>query len=94
MIKEKEGFKYSLKEFEGYKFRAKFVAEDKKGKQVVNTDIYTDNTNRSDVAIILCLSAEKKNHIINKKHTGLIEWTSKEQDDIADKFIEETLKDI
>jgi len=93
-MKKKNGFWYSLKEFTGYKFRAKFVAEDKEGKQVINTDIYTDNEDRSDVSIILCLSAEKKGLVINRHWTGLINWSSKEQDDEAARFINDTLKDI
>jgi len=94
MIKEKEGFKYSLKEFEGYKFRAKFVAEDKKGKQVVNTDIYTDNPSRSDVSSVLILSAKKRGLKATTICTGLINWSSKEQDDMSSKFITEFLNDL
>lgn len=94
MIKIKNGFKYSLKEFEGYKYRAKFVAEDKMGNQVINTDIYTDNEDRQDVAIMLCLRAEEKGYVINKHWTGLVHWVSKKQDDLATVFIEETLKGI
>lgn len=94
MIKEKNGFKYSTEEFEGYKFRVKFIAENKEGYQQVNTDVYTDNTNREEVTEILCNSAKKKNLITSRHWTGVVGWTTKEQDDLTAKFIEETLKDI
>tara|TARA_R110000851_G_scaffold85491_1_gene185922 strand:- start:294 stop:578 length:285 start_codon:yes stop_codon:yes gene_type:complete len=93
MVKIKNGFKYSLKEFKGYKFRAKFVAEDQNGKQVINTDVYTDNINKKEVAAILCDSAIKKNYVVDRFYTGVVNWTTKEQDDHTIKFLDEFLKD-
>lgn len=93
MIKIKNGFKYSLKEFEGYKYRAKFIAEDEKGNQVINTDIYTDNEDRQEVSNLLCSSAKEKGYVVNRHWTGLVHWTLKEQDKHASKFLDEFLKD-
>ncbi|MFT6125818.1 MAG: hypothetical protein ACJAVA_000260 [Flavobacteriaceae bacterium] len=94
MVKIKNGFRYSLKEFKGYKFRAKFVAEDKKGNQVINTDIYTDNFDKKEVETIVCDNIIKQGHVVDKFYTGLVNWSSKEQDDLTTVLIQETLKHI
>ena len=94
-IRTKNGFRYSYKPFDGYKYRAKFVAEDEGGTQIFNRDIYTDNEDRREVAQILSLKAEKEfNWVINTPLTGLINWASKEQDEHTNKFLDDILKDI
>jgi len=94
MIKIKDGFQYSLTEFDDYKYRAKFVATHSDGSDSVNTDVYTDNPSRSDVTSILILSAQKMGLNATTICTGLINWSSKEQDDIAGEFINEFLNGI
>ena len=96
MIKEKEGYKYSLKPFDGCLFRAKIVLEMKDGKQEHNTDVYTDNPNRDDVEYILMGAMLNKydSKDIFMVVSGVVHWSSKEQDEATSKFIEETLKDL
>lgn len=95
MIKEKEGYRYSLKPFDGYLFRAKFVLEMQDGKQEHNTDVYTDNTDRDDVEYILMSAMLNKydSKDIFMVVSGVVHWSLKEQDEVTRKFIEETLKD-
>lgn len=90
-IKEKEGQKYSLEPFEGYKYRAKFVVEHK-GTQLVNTDIYTTNESRSHTEHILTLSATK-NFKVPLWCSSIVHWASKEQDEKDSEFLDELLKD-
>lgn len=93
MIKEKDGFKYSTKEFEGYKYRAKYVVvNDSDGEQLYNMDVYTDCEDKKTVLLTLFYATKKKH---SQPFTAeIINFCSKEQDDLNTKFIEETLKDI
>lgn len=89
-ILEQNGFKYSREPFEGHKFRTIF-------KFRVNNDwrddsklhIYTDNPNREEV--IRVINSKVKDNVIE---VLLEHWTTKEQDDLASKWFEETLKDL
>lgn len=91
-IKEKNGYLYSLYEFDDYKFRAKFVVEIEES-QLINTDVYTTNENRSEVENLLTNSVMKK-YKVTSTDCKIVHWSSKEQDDLTTKLIEETLKDI
>lgn len=92
-MKIKDGFRYDTKEFEGYKYRVKFIAENKEGKQVINTDVYTDNETKHQVKDLLTTAASKKGLVTDRFYTGIINWSTKEQDDRTAEFLEETLKD-
>lgn len=95
MIKEKNGFLYSTHEFTNYKFRAKFVAEDILGSQLINMDVYTTNTDRDEVEKLLLNSLFKKHphpHI-NKEFTKIVLWVSKTQDELTSEFIQDFYKD-
>ncbi len=95
-ILELDGHKYSTKEFEGYLFRAKFIVTTRGDyRQIINTDIYTTNNNRDEVQNILI------NRIVGKlngdssvfpEETGIIYWTTKEQDESTSKFIDDIFK--
>lgn len=93
-VKVKDGYKYSTKSFEGYKYRVKFVAENKDGEQVVNTDVYTDNEDKATIHSVLCGAAKKKGYVTHRFYTGIVNWATKEQDDLDTEFLEETFKDI
>lgn len=89
-VVERHGHKYSLKPFEGYKYRAKFVAETENGSQLVNTDVYTTNIDKANVLCRLSISAAK-NYPEEVHNCNIVHWASKEQDDATDKMLEEFL---
>lgn len=87
---ELNGFKYSQEQFEGYKFRSIIrldQGEDWRKDIVVN--IFTDNPNKEEVFEIINSRTKENITYCKMEH-----WTTKEQDDLSAKFIEETLKDI
>ena len=89
-ILEQKGFKYSREKFEGYKFRTSFrfsVSED--WREDTKTTIYTDNPNIEEVFEVI--NSRTGEDIIK---SFMEHWTTKEQDDLATLFIEETLKDL
>ena len=89
-ILELNGFKYSREEFEGYKFRTIFqfrVNNDWRDDSILN--IYTDNPNREEVIKVINKKASNKVIEVLLEH-----WTTKEQDELTAKFIEEILKDL
>ena len=90
-MKEKNGFWYALEAFDTYKYRAKFVVEDKQGKQLINTDVYTTNESRRDVLGVLINSVSKKYNLEDLGSTTIVHWSSKEQDDRTNEFIDEWL---
>lgn len=93
-MKIKDGFRYDTNEFADYKLRVKFVAENEEGNQVVNTDVYTDNLNKEEIETLLCNNARKKGWIVNRYYTGVVNFSTKEQDDNTAEFLDEILKDI
>jgi len=89
-ILELDGYKYSRKEFEGYKFRSIFKFRvNNDWRDDSNLNIYTDNPNREKVTRVITSKATDKVIEVLLEH-----WTTKEQDDLIAQFIEETLKDI
>lgn len=86
-ILEKDGYKYSREKFEGHKFRTMYrlsVSED--WREDVTIHIYTDNPNQEVVdEVIFGLRNEK---VISVKR---IHWTTKEQDELINKLLEEEL---
>ena len=89
-MKTINGFLYSKTPFEGWKFRAKFRFQiNKDWRDDTTIDIYTDCPNKLDVhfAITSCT----KDKVIE---CILEHFTTKEQDELSDKFIKEFLKDL
>ena len=88
MIKIKNGHRYSDKEFGGYEWRAKLVAENEEGEQMINTDVYTDNKNKLEVEHLLLNLAHKKGLITSRPLTGIIHWATEEQDEAIRIFLD------
>jgi hypothetical protein len=89
-ILEQNGYKYSRKEFEGYKFRTIFrIGIDNDWRNDSNITIYTDNSNREEVNNVILLKTTNKVKSFVMEH-----WCTKEQDELTMEFLEETLKDI
>lgn len=89
-ILELNGYKYSREEFEGHTHRAKFrLAESEYWRKDSCIDIYTNNPNKEKVKEVI--KNRVKETIISCK---MEHWTTKEQDDLTSKFIEETFKDL
>lgn len=82
-----DGQKYSQTSFDDYYYRVKLTVVTVDDKES-NIDIYTTETNRGVVERVLDESFNDKVRSFNCVH-----WATKEQDDIASKFIDETLKD-
>jgi hypothetical protein len=89
-ILELNGYKYSREQFEGYKFRITFrIGVDTNWRNDSLITIYTDNPNKEEVNdVIISRTTDKVKFFIMEC------WTTKEQDDLAIQFIEETLKDL
>jgi len=81
--------KYSRESFESYKYRLTFRFEIENEKHYSNIDIYTTDNDSERVKEIL--ESKKYNKV---KRITLLNKATKEQDDFASLFIEETLKDI
>ena len=87
--------KYSKEQFEDYKFRVKVLikyeedGDDLSWEHEIQMDIYTDDEDMDSVRSFLLSKAADKVTSIEIIHTA-----TKEQDEMAAKFIEETLKDI
>jgi hypothetical protein len=96
MVKEINGYKYSKKPFEGYTHRAKFIIVDAKREQLINTDIYTTNTDRNIVELHFLgqVFSKKNTNELLLEECGVKHWTTKEKDDLDSKFIDEILKGI
>lgn len=85
-----DGYKYSKGAFEGHRFRAMFrftVSED--WREDSNMSIYTDNPDKQNVEDVI--NSRKSEKVLSCK---MVHWTTKEQDDLTSKFIDETLKGI
>jgi hypothetical protein len=88
-ILELNGFKYSRKQFEGYTHRLKFELDVVNQEWKSNIDIYTNNEDKRSVYNVISeLTTDKV------KNLELVNWTTKEQDDLDVQFLEETLKDL
>lgn len=89
-VTEINGHKYSRTSFDGYKYRARvsFATTVSSIYRASSLDIYTTNTNRSDVETVLY--QRKNNHV-----TALVvsAWYSKSEDDAAHEFINSLLID-
>lgn len=92
MIKQKEGFSYSLEPFEGYTHRYKVeVHKSSYFNGPYSTDIYTDNPDNKSVAQVL-----RSSEFVNQNPgcmLTIVHTATKEQDEATAAFIEETLKD-
>lgn len=89
-MKEINGYKYSKKEFDGYKFRSIFrLSVNEDWRNDTNIDVYTDNPDREEVKKVINSLTTEKVKLCSIEH-----WTTKEQDDRNSELIEETLKDI
>lgn len=89
-MKEVNGYKYSKEKFEGYTNRAMFrlsVSEDWREDNVIN--IYTDCKDRIETSNTVKTLVTDKVLRVSMEH-----FTTKEQDELTSKFIEETLKDL
>ena len=81
-IFEANGHKYSRKQFEGYKFRAKVELKTKDDEY--NLDIYT--TDEYSPRVKMVVENLKKDYVESVK---VIHWATKEQDELISKFLEE-----
>lgn len=91
-MKEKNGHFYDIKSFEDYKYRAKFEVVDINGNQLTNFDIYTTNPARNEVEKLFQISSSKIYPNKSNTKSGIIHWTTKEQDDLTGQFIGEFFK--
>lgn len=89
-ILEVNEHKYSREAFEGYKYRAIIEATLFDQYWTDKIDIYTTNSNKSEIEEVIN-SIKNKNKVSSIK---LIHFTTKEQDEASSKFLEEFLKDI
>ena len=89
-ILERNGYKYSRGEFEGYKFRTIFrMGIDTDWRKDRNITVYTDNPNKEEIdKVVLSLTTNK---VIS---CTMEHFTTKEQDELTSQFLEETLKDL
>lgn len=78
---------YSLKEFNGYKIRAKVKYKTSTKSHIF--DLYTTETNKEKFED-MCLRLENK----NTTFMGVEAWSTKEQDDKTSIFIKEYFKEI
>lgn len=82
-ILEQDGFKYSREPFEGHTHRAKFrLAESEDWRRDSCIDIYTNNPNKEEVKEVIRERAKETVISCKMEH-----WTTKEQDEILDKFL-------
>lgn len=84
-ILELDGLKYSRNEFDGYTNRAKVVIKTTTDEH--NLDIYTTDTSKKSVENVLL--DRKSDDVFSLR---IIHWTTKEQDDLDAKFIDEFFK--
>jgi len=88
-ILEQNGYKYSRKQFEGYKLRVMFKFHTFAEIAPTIITIYTTDENIESVEkVINELKTDKVSRII------IYHKATKEQDELTAQFIEETLKDI
>jgi len=83
---QRNGYIYSKKPFEGYKFRAKFEFYIENEKHCSNIDIYTDDPVKSSVEWEVCVDKSEK-----IKELKIVHWTTREQDELNSKFLDEFL---
>ena len=88
-ILEENGYKYSREEFEGYTHRAKFSFDVEGEDYESNIDIYTDSSDKDEVFNVIF--NRKRDNVI---FMDIINWATKEQDELTAKFIEETIKKL
>lgn len=89
-MKTINGFTYSKEPFEGWKFRAKFrFSVDEDWRNNISVDIYTTCSDKLDVYYSIMNNISDKVIEMTLEH-----FTTKEQDELTAKFIEETLKDL
>lgn len=87
---ELNGHKYSREQFEEYTHRAKFrLNRGEDWRNDITIDVYTTNSNKEDVFYIVNARTKEEVTACKMEH-----WTTKEQDDLSAKLIEETLKDF
>lgn len=88
-ILELNNNKYSRSEFEGWLYRAKFEVILKGEEHTDNFDIYTTDSTKASISDVIT------KRILDKVLSiRLVHFTTKEQDDLNEIFIEETLKNI
>lgn len=76
--------KYSRYSFSDYKYRAKISARTETDEHLI--DIYTTNTSKKDTEKILLGRTTEK--IVS---LSIINWTSREQDELSNKLIKDLL---
>ena len=79
-MKEVNGFTYSKKPFEGYKFRGKFKVSrfGIRGYELI--EFYTDNPHRNEVEKLLQIAADKKYNDSDVSHCKITSWFTLEDD--------------
>ena len=88
-ILEQDGHKYSREQFDDYKIRVKVRFEVKDEEYPTNMDIYTTDTDKE--SIISVLNSTKRDKVVSLE---IIHTATKEEDDIATLFMEETLSGL
>lgn len=86
-MKEINGQKYSQTSFDDYYWRVKIELRTDNNEEH-NVDIYTTETSKVKIGEVL------RDVIVSKLVTfEIVHWATKEQDDMASKFIDEAFKD-
>ncbi len=89
-VKTVNGHKYSMGEFDGWKYRAHFTIQPP-DKCQSSLNVFTTNPIRKDFNDMLVNILTKKGQKYIDEFTGVTGWTTKEQDDATAELIEETL---
>jgi hypothetical protein len=90
-MKELNGYLYSLKEWDGHKFRMKFIVWEEDGeRQRFNNDVYTNCSNRVEVERVF---REKFEKMWGLKNIEVVCWISKEDDVNTTIFLNKFLED-
>lgn len=90
-IIEKNGYRYSLQEFPEYKFCYKFEIVFPDWRNNKNFDIYTENSDRNEVENMFLERALEVHPEMIEEKSGIINKSTKEQDDTAGEMINEWL---
>lgn len=84
-MKEKDGFKYSQTEFEGYTNRALIKVHYAGDRRFRRIEIYTDNPDRYFVETVFRKAAKKQNP---DSFVSIDHWSTAEQDKAAGDLID------
>lgn len=89
-MKKVNGFTYSTKKYDGYKFRAiiEYVGFALKHSPQ-RLEVYTDNPSRNEVEKLILNAISKKLDTLNRAASKIVHWCTVEQDEINAALIDE-----